>query len=109
MPVIVRRGEVWAILAADARIRDASRARPFVVLSPAELADPLPTIIAAPLATGGRAAPFRIPFRYKGASAVVALDQLRTLEKSRLLHRAGKLSPATLKAALQALARLFAP
>ena len=107
--MILARGDVWAVLPDAARIRDARSARPFVVLSPPELLGALPTVIAAPLAVEGRPAPFRVALRYQGMPAVVVLDQLRTIDKSRLLHRAGKLSPATLKGTLATLARYFAP
>lgn len=107
--MIVRRGDVWAAIPDRSAIRDFRNARPFVVLSPPELNDHLHTVIVAPLVTGAKSAPFRIPLRFKGESAVLVLDQLRTLDKSRFLHRAGTLTPATLKATLTALAHTFAP
>jgi mRNA interferase MazF len=107
--MIATRGEVWAVLPDDSKIRDARSARPFVVLSPPELVGHLPSVIAAPLATGAEPAPFRVSLRYQGAPAIIVLDQLRSVDTSRLLHRAGKLAPATLKATLATLARYFAP
>jgi mRNA-degrading endonuclease toxin of MazEF toxin-antitoxin module len=50
-----------------------------------------------------------LAFRFQGKGALVVLDQLRAIDKSTLIRRAGALSPATLKAALTALQHTFAP
>jgi mRNA interferase MazF len=70
--------------------------------------DRLHTVIVAPLTAGGFHAPFRITCRFGGISGQVALDHLRTLDKTRLLRRLGPLDQAAVKAVLQALTELFA-
>lgn len=107
--MIVRRGDVWLVAADPPAERDSRTARPFVVVSPPELHDHLRTVIAAPLAEGVRSAPFRLALRFRGQGALLVLDQLRTLDKSRLVHRTGTLTSTTMKAALTALQHAFAP
>jgi mRNA interferase MazF len=79
------------------------------VVSPPELHDFLRTVIVVPIATSGKAAPFRIAMRFDGKAALILLDQVRTLNKSRLVSRLGAVSPATLRASLAALQQSFAP
>jgi mRNA interferase MazF len=79
------------------------------VVSPPELHSVLPTVIVAPMTTGSRPARFRIPLTFDGKQGFILLDQIRTLDKTRLIKRLGKLPPKTLLAALDCLQELFAP
>jgi mRNA interferase MazF len=65
--------------------------------------DHLRTVIVAPMTTKGRAAPFRIPVTHAGQRGLVLLDQIRAIDKVRLVRRLGNVSTKTL---LQTLARL---
>jgi mRNA interferase MazF len=58
-----------------------------VIVSPDELNAYLATVIVAPLTTGGRAYPWRIRFRFQQRSGYVVLDQLRTVDRERLVKR----------------------
>jgi mRNA interferase MazF len=82
--------------------------RPCLIVSPDELNDHLRTIIVAPMTTGGRAYPWRIPCRFQRRSGFVAVDQLRTIDSHRLLKRLGRLDPATLAKVLGTLQEMFA-
>ena len=62
--------------------------RPCVVISPDERG----TVIVAPLTTKGRPYPTRIPLRFQRKSGQIVLDQVRTVDKSRLVRRLGKIS-----------------
>ncbi|MBI2161948.1 MAG: type II toxin-antitoxin system PemK/MazF family toxin, partial [Candidatus Rokubacteria bacterium] len=57
-----------------------------LVVSPDELNQYLRTVIIAPMTTGGRAYPWRVPCRFQRRSGFVALDQLRTVDAERLLR-----------------------
>jgi mRNA interferase MazF len=70
--------------------------------------DYLRTAIIAPMTTGSHPAPFRIPVRHGGKDGFILLDQIRAIDKTRLVKRAGALSPASLNATLAALAEVFA-
>jgi mRNA interferase MazF len=59
------------------------------------------------MTTGARPAPFRIPFRFQGKDGLVLLDQIRTLDKVRLLRRLGAMNGASLAVTLSTLRELF--
>lgn len=59
------------------------------------------------MTTGSRSAPFRIPVNFQGKDGLILLDQIRTLDKSRLARRAGAVSTGTLRSTLAALRELF--
>jgi mRNA interferase MazF len=59
------------------------------------------------MTTGNRAAPFRVPVRHAGKDGLILLDQIRTLDKKRLVKRLGTLSPDTLEATLATLRNVF--
>ncbi len=55
----------------------------------------------------GFQAPFRISLTFQGTTGLVLLDQLRTIDKSRLMKKLGRLQPKTLTTTLQKLKELF--
>jgi mRNA interferase MazF len=83
--------------------------RPCLVVSPDELNDHVASVIVAPMSTRGRPYPSRVPCTFQGRSGQVVLDQLRTVDQSRLIRRLGRVDPPTRQAVLAALAELFAP
>ena len=62
--------------------------------------------MVAPMTTGSRSAPFRIPVSFARKNGLILLDQLRTLDKQRLVRRLGAVHPKTLPSRPRALARL---
>lgn len=104
----VRRGEVFLVGLDPARGAEIRKARPCVVVSPDDLNEHLRTFIVAPMTTGGHRYPFRIACRFGGKLGHVVLDQVRTVDRERLLRRLGRLSPATLNQALSVLQEMFA-
>jgi mRNA interferase MazF len=84
------------------------KSRPCVVVSPAELNDNLRTVIVAPMTSRGYAAPFRVPVTHAGVKGLIVLDQLRTVDKARLVKRMSAVSPKTLTTALTTLQEIFA-
>ena len=70
--------------------------------------DYLRTVIVAPMTTGGRPAPFRIPVAFEGKKGLVLLDQIRALDKIRLTRRLGSVTAKTLSATLATLQEVFA-
>jgi len=105
----VRRGDVFLVELNPARGGEIRKTRPCVIVSPDELNGHLATFIVAPLTTGGHPYPFRIPCRFGGKSGHVILDQIRTVDRDRLVRRLGRLTPATLARALAILQEMFAP
>jgi mRNA interferase MazF len=70
--------------------------------------DHISTVIVAPMTTKGRAFPTRISCRFEEKDGKIVLDQLRTVDKSRLVKKMGKISSITQKAVIDALMEMFA-
>lgn len=104
----VQRGDVYLIRLDPARGDEIQKTRPCVILSPDELNAYLRTFIVAPLTTGSYPYPFRVPCRFQGRSGHMVLDQIRTVDRERLVRRLGKLSSSTLGRALGVLEEMFA-
>ena len=105
----IKRGDVYLIDLRPARGREIRKTRPCVVVSPDELNAHLQTYIVAPLTTGGHLYPFRVPCRFGGKAGHVILDQIRTVDRERLVRRRGQLTAATLQKILSVLQQMFAP
>jgi mRNA interferase MazF len=105
---IVHRGDVFLVDLHPARGDEIQKTRPCVVVSPDELNAYLRTFIVAPLTTGGHPYPFRVPCRFEGRVGYVVIDQIRTIDRGRLVRRLGKLSPSTLGRILAILQEMFA-
>jgi mRNA interferase MazF len=101
------RGDVW-LAALDPTIgSEIQKTRPCLVISPADLNDYLRTVLVAPMTTAGFPAPYRIPVRFQGRSGLILLDQMRTVDKSRLVRRLGRIRADILTATLATLRELF--
>ncbi|HXR39675.1 MAG TPA: type II toxin-antitoxin system PemK/MazF family toxin [Terracidiphilus sp.] len=105
---MVKRGEIWLVNLDPTVGSEIKKTRPCVVISPPEMHDHLRTAIIAPMTTGSRPAPFRIAVRHAGKEGLILLDQIRAIDKTRLVKRAGAIAPANLSATLAALAEVFA-
>ena len=84
------------------------KTRPCLVISPDEMNRHLATVMVAPMTTAARAYPTRIRCRFQAKQGQVALDQLRTVDKTRLVRRLGRLGKAPQQAVLAALQEMFA-
>jgi mRNA interferase MazF len=103
-----KRGEIW-LAALDPTVgSEIRKTRPCLIVSPDELNPHLRTLIVAPLTTGSRPAPFRVPIRFQGKHGLVLPDRMRTLDRRRLVKRLGAARPETVKAVLAVLRELFA-
>jgi len=100
-------GDVFLITLNPTEGREIRKTRPCVVVSPDELNDHLSTFIVAPMTTGGYAYPFRIGCRFQKKDGFIVLDQIRTVDRQRLVKRLGRLTPSTLSKALDVLQEMF--
>jgi len=105
----VRRGHVYLVWLDPTRGREIKKTRPCVVVSPDELNTYMQTHIVAPLTTGSHSYPFRVACKFQGKSGHVVLDQIRTVDRSRLVKRLGRLSPQAIQKSLAILEEMFAP
>ena len=108
-PVGGTRGDVFLVDLNPTRGSEIRKMRPCVVVSPDELNAHLRTLIVAPLTTGGHPYPFRVPCRFGGKSGHIVVDQIRTVDRERLVRRLGRLAPATVGKTLSVLQEMFAP
>ncbi len=104
----VARGEVYLVRLDPTVGSEIRKTRPGVVVSPDELNAHLRTVLIAPMTTGGQAYPWRVSCRFQSRSGYVALDQLRTVDRDRLVARVGRLAPSTFAHVLAVLQEMFA-
>jgi mRNA interferase MazF len=104
---VVGRGDVWLINLDPTVGSEIRKSRPCVVISPPELNEHLKTVIVAPMTSQGFQAPFRVALTFQGTTGLVLLDQLRTIDKMRLIKKLGRLQPKTLTTTLHKLQELF--
>ena len=84
------------------------KTRPCLVVSPDEVNRHIATVIVAPMTTKGRPYPTRVACRFQGKEGQIVLDQLRTVDRVRLVKRLGRIGEETQRAVLAVLAELFA-
>lgn len=104
----MKAGEIWLAQLDPAVGSEIQKTRPCVVISPDEMNAHLKTVIVAPMTTGSRPARFRIPLTFQDKQGLIVLDQIRTLDKVRLVKRLGALRPPTLASTLKTLQDMFA-
>jgi len=101
------RGDVYLVSLNPTEGREIRKTRPCVIVSPDELNTNLSTFVVAPMTTGGHPYPFRIACRFEKKDGFVVLDQIRTVDRRRLVKRLGRLTPTTLAKALGVLQEMF--
>ncbi|MBU0480900.1 MAG: type II toxin-antitoxin system PemK/MazF family toxin [Proteobacteria bacterium] len=84
------------------------KTRPCLVISPDEMNRNISTMIIAPMTTKGRSYPTRIPCSFQGRSGQIILDQIRTIDKERLVKKLGVISKSARAKTLRVLQELFA-
>lgn len=105
---MVKRAEVW-LIDFEKPIGSVTQQRwPCVVVSPEEMDEYLSTLILAPMSSREMPAPFRIPVRFMDKEGLILLDQICTMEKSRLIRKLGSIEEATMAKALDVLQEVFA-
>ena len=107
--MVVSRFDVVLVRLDPTEGREIRKTRPCLVISPDEMNRHIDTVIVAPMTTKGRPYPTRVPVRFKGKSGQIVLDQIRTVDKTRLIKRLGKIDEATHANVLSLLSELFAP
>jgi mRNA interferase MazF len=108
MGVVVQRFDVY-LVSLDLTVgREIQKTRPCLVISPDEMNRNISTVIIAPMTTKGRSYPTRIDCMFEGKEGQIILDQIRTVDKTRLVKKLGQISVIERQAVLNALAELFA-
>lgn len=73
------------------------KSRPCIVISPDEMNQHISTVIIAPMTTKSHPFPTRVPIEFKGKEGWIVLDQIRTVDKQRLVTKLGQLRPSLKK------------
>jgi len=76
--------------------REIKKARPCIIISPDEMNENISTIIIAPMTTKSPSYPTRIPLRFERKNRWIVLDQIRTVDKKRLIKKLGRVQPRTI-------------
>ncbi len=102
-----RLDEVWLVALDPVRGSEIQKTRPCLVVSPNEMNDHLRTVIIAPMTTVERLYPSRVSVMFQGKRGQVALDQLRAVDKERLVRRLGSVTAKTAQSVSSTLVEMF--
>jgi mRNA interferase MazF len=105
---MVKRFEVYLVSLDPTVGSEIQKTRPCTVVSPDEMNRHIQTVIVAPMTTKGKKYPTRVECKFERKQGRVALDQIRTVDKTRLVKKLGELSKETQEEALRVLAEMFA-
>jgi mRNA interferase MazF len=106
--MVVKRFEVYLVNLDPTLGSEIQKTRPCLVVSPDEMNRHIATVIVAPMTTQSRIYPTRVPCQFQGKEGQVVLDQLRTIDKTRLVKRLDRVSATIQKQVLAVLAEMFA-
>jgi mRNA interferase MazF len=106
--MVAKRFEVYLVSLDPTVGSEIRKTRPCLIISPDEMNRHIATIIVAPMTTRGQSYPTRVACRFQGKDGQVVLDQIRTVDKTRLVTRLGRISLSAQKAVLAVLAEMFA-
>ncbi len=97
--MVIRQYEVYLISLDPTIGHEIKKVRPCVIISPDEMNKNISTIIITPMTTQSRFYPTRIPIKFAGKEAWIVLDQLRTVDRKRLIKKLGKIDQKTINQA----------
>lgn len=100
-------GEVWLCALDPTTGAEIQKTRPCVVVSPDVLNSALKTVMVVPLTSGGFSAPFRVNVSFDGRDGLLLPDQMRAVDRLRLVKRLGRIKPAQLVALLGIMREMF--
>ncbi len=108
MAVVVKRFDIYLINLDPTIGSEIRRTRPCLVISPDEMNRFIRTVIVAPMTTRSTAYPTRVACKFRGRHGQLVLDQIRTVDKSRLVTKLGRLDSQTQDQVLSILGEMFA-
>jgi mRNA interferase MazF len=108
MGVVAKRFDVFLVNLDPTIGSKNQKTRPCVIVSPDEMNRYISTVIIAPMTTRGRIYPTRVICQFQGKDGQIVLDQIRTVDKSRLVKKIGQISQEEQREVLDILAEMFA-
>ncbi len=106
--MVINRFDVYLIELDPTQGSEITKTRPCLVISPNEMNRWIRTVIVAPMTTKGQAYPTRVPCVFQGKEGQIVLDQIRTVDTSRLTRRVGRIDEAMGSQVLAILGEIFA-
>jgi mRNA interferase MazF len=106
--VVVNRFDVFLVNLDPTIGSEIQKTRPCVVISPDEMNRYIATVIVAPMTTKGQSYPTRVACQFQGKDGQIVLDQIRTVDKNRLVKKLGQIDSDEQKPVLDTLAEMFA-
>jgi mRNA interferase MazF len=106
--MVVKRFDVYLVSLDPTVGSEIRRTRPCLVISPDEMNRWIRTVIIAPMTTKGQSYPTRVACEFQGKEGQVVLDQIRTVDKSRLVQKLGRIDETTQTEVLVTIAEMFA-
>src|SRR6476660_9880866 len=107
MDMVVKRFEVWLVNLDPTIGSEIKKTRPCLIVSPDDINKYLDTVIAVPLTSTIRAYPTRVNCTFQKRNGEIALDQVRSLDKIRLIRKLGTLDKATCQTVCELLQEIF--
>ena len=106
--MVIKRFDVYLVNLDSTVGTEIKKTRPCLIVSPDKMNRWIKNVIVAPMATKGQRYPTRVPCEFQGKEGQVVLDQIRTVDKSRLVKKLGRISKSTQNDVLGILADMFA-
>ncbi len=104
---LVKRFEIYLVSLDPTQGSEIKKTRPSVIVSPDEMNEMLKTVIIAPLTSTIKGYPTRVALSFENKLGEIALDQIRTVDRTRLLKKLGKLQLSTSKKVSETLEEMF--
>lgn len=108
MAMVVNRFDVFLVNLDPTIDSQIKKTRPCLIISPNEINHYISTVIVAPMTTKGQPYPTRVTCQFQGKEGQIVLDQIRTIDKTRLVKLLGQITTEEQKAVLDILAEIFA-
>jgi len=108
MAMVINRFDVYLTNLDPTVGSEIQKTRPCLVISPDEMNRHIRTVIVAPMTTAGNDYPTRVPCKFKKKKGQIVLDQIRTIDKTRLMKNLGSINPETQLEVITILQRIFA-
>ena len=109
MGMVIKRFEVFLVNLDPTIGKEIRKTRPCLIISPDEMNKYISTVIVAPMTTKGKNYPTRVKCKFQNKEGQIVLDQIRTVDKTRLVKNLGKISPPDQMEVLSILNEMFAP
>ncbi len=106
--MVIERFEVYLVVLDPTRGHEIQKTRPCLIISPDDMNHHISTVIIAPMTTKGRKYPSRVQCEFAGKTGFIVIDQIRTVDKTRLVKKLGAIDKLTQMNVLQLLAAMFA-